>query len=383
MNNAWYHCGRCGSLFESSLGLDEERLCPECGRKPVIGTWPAEDAVSTEGKKEQPSFEKRGDASDEGGKRAVRKKRRKNTMMRIVVIWLIILLLAIWNRQRKEGSGNDREAPSDAGKGNLAEGTLADERIALLVKALPDCHRALAGFLTGGTPEIRNQFVADPIGTAGKMAGFYRNNPFPSVDVNALKRIGQEPILVGDEWMIETRWQSPEGIAFDAVFRREGSVWKLDWEHFSRYSDHPWALFLAGEGPDEAEFRLLARNVAEGDKAEMTGSRLRFVLMSPVFGKAGETGMASPELVVDRRSDEGLLLQAAFQAKSEGTRLFGGTMAPMEPEGLARVRVRIKRGEFGGTRSFTLEKVVAGHWLGVDEPGFDLDKLKDDIFSGD
>jgi hypothetical protein len=215
------------------------------------------------------------------------------------------------------------------------------------------------------------------------MAGFYRNNPFPSVDVHRLKRIGQEPILVGDEWMIETRWQSPEGIAFDAVFRREGSVWKLDWEHFSRYSDHPWALFLAGEGPDEAEFRLLARNVAEGDKAEMTGSRLRFVLMSPVFGKAGETGMASPELVVDRRSDEGLLLQEAFQAKSEGTRLFGGTMAPMEPEELARVRVRIKRGEFGGTRSFTLEKVVAGHWLGVDEPGFDLDKLKDDIFSGD
>lgn len=382
MKNAWYHCGRCGSLFESPLGLDEERLCSECGRKPVTGIWPAEDVISKESQKEQPAFEKRGHALDENGKRAVRKKRGKNTMMRIVVIWVIIMLLAVWNRQRHQRASTDREARFEAGKGNLAEGTRADERVALMIKALPDCHRALAGFLTGGTPEIRNQFVANPIETAAKMANFYRNNPFPHVEIEKLKRIGQEPILVGDEWMIETRWQSSEGIAFDAVFRREGSAWKLDWEHFSRYSEYPWALFLAGAGSDEAEFRLLARNVAEGDQAERVGSRLRFVLMSPVFGVAGETGMESPELVVDRRSNEGLLLEAAFQAKSEGAKLFGGTMVPMEPEGLVRVRVRIKRGEFGGLRSFTLEKVVAGHWLGVDESGFDLEKLKDDLFTG-
>jgi hypothetical protein len=55
----------------------------------------------------------------------------------------------------------------------------------------------------------------------------------------------------------------------------------------------------------------------------------------------------------------------------------------MEPENLVRVRVRIKRGVFAGARSFELEKVMACHWIGADDPGFDLKKLKDDLFTTD
>jgi hypothetical protein len=286
-----------------------------------------------------------------------------------------------FNRAKEEADKQARLGNSDSS--NLAEGTMADERIALLSRALPECHRALAGFLTGGTPEIRNQFVADPIGTAGKMAVFYQANSFPNVDVKDLRRIYQEPVLVGDEWMIVTRWQGAEGVEFDAVFRREGAVWKLDWQHFSRYGDFLWPLFLAGQGPDEAEFRLLARKVSGERNSERGGSRLPLLLLSPVFGKPGETGIASPELVVDRRSDEGILVQAAFDAREDGLRLFGSEMEPMEPDDLVRLRVRIKRGEFGGVRSFTLEKVLACHWIDSDEVGLDLAELKDDLFGTD
>ena len=181
--------------------------------------------------------------------------------------------------------------------------------------------------------------------------------------------------------MIETRWNDGKGQEFDAIFRRSGTVWKLDWEHFSRYGDYSWPLFLAGEGPEEVEFRLLARKVNARDKAATAGSRVRFTLLSPVFGKPGETVMESPEFVVNRYSDEGLLLNAAFDLKQSGKMIFGGTLPQMEPENLVRVRVRIKRGEFAGLRSFELEKVIACHWIGIDEPGFDLKKLKDDLFT--
>jgi hypothetical protein len=382
MKQSWYHCGHCGSLFESGSGADESRLCAVCGRKPGTGIWPAEEAHPYGRDRRQPAFGRQGEALDEGGKRAVRKKRKKSMMMRVVVVWIVVMSLLVWKRTNQAREEAERKAlRNNAGKGNLAEGTMADERIALLSQALPDCHRALAGFLTGGTPEIRNQFVADPIGTAGKMAAFYQVNAFPHVEVKALKRIGQEPIRVGDEWMIETRWQGEEGVEFDAVFRRDGAIWKLDWDHFSRYGGYSWPLFLAGEGPEEAEFRLLARKVTVGGSAERGGSRLRFTLLSPVFGKAAETGMQSPELVVDRRSDEGLLLEAAFDAREDGRSFFGGTMKAMEPEGLVRVRVRIKRGEFGGVRSFGLVKVIACHWIGTDQVGFDLDILRDDLFN--
>lgn len=381
MKNAWYHCGRCGSLFESDLGANEGRLCATCERKPGIGVWPAGETSEPEG--DLSSFEKKAGKIDEGGQRAVRKKRRKSMVMRIVVTWIIVMSLAVWVHTQRSRGAAERDARANADNRNLAKGTMADERVALLSQALPACHRALAGFLTGGTPEIRNQFVANPIETAGKMAVFYQGNPFPRVDANSIRRIGQEPIRVGDEWMIETRWSSGEGLEFDAVFRRDGGTWKLDWEHFSRYGEYPWPLFLAGEGPEEAEFRLLVRKLAVGDNAEQGGSRLRFALLSPEFGKPGETGMESPEFVINRQSDEGLLLEAVLAARQAGELLFGGTMEPMEPEGLARVRVRIKRGEFGGVRSFGIEKISACHWISSDEVGFDLEKLKDDLFGMD
>ena len=382
MSNSWYHCGRCGSLFEESVGHSDDRVCGVCSQKPTIGIWPVADDKEEAKKQSHSAFENRGEALYEGGQRTVRKKSRKNPMMRVVVAWSLLMGAAVYVHHHYSELDKEKENrnQSDA---NMAKGTMADERVALLSRALPQCHKALAGFLTAGTPENRNQFVADPIATAGKMAVFYQSNPLPRVDVKRIRRIGQEPVKAGDEWVVETRWkEGDDGAEFDAVFRRGSGTWMLDWDHFSRYSEYPWALFLAGSGSDEAEFRLLARMVSSGDEAERRGSRLRFVLLSPEFGKPSETGVSSPEFVVDRRSDEGLLLEAAFNARQDGELLFGRSMKAMEPEGLIRVRVRVKRGELGGVRSFDIEKIIACHWMTSEVLGFNLDELKDDLFGG-
>jgi len=107
---------------------------------------------------------------------------------------------------------------------------------------------------------------------------------------------------------------------------------------------------------------------------------LIFTMLAPVFGSAGETGMQSPDFVIDRQSDEGLLIGAAFASREEGTRPFRQTLAALDPPGDIRVHVRVKRSEFGGNRTFTLEKVIACHWIDSKEVGYKLEELRDDLF---
>lgn len=376
---AWYHCGKCGSLFEGNFGQEESRVCGVCAKTPGTGVWPTGGNSGEDVKPAQPEFSKQPELVEEDGRRAVRKRRKGNLMMKIIVVWTFIMLLAVWLTNHYSGKTNQKEKLEKVVTG-MTKGTLADENVALLNEALPECHRALGGFLSSGTPESRNQFVVNPIEIAGKMATFYSLNPLPKVSIKTLRRIGQDVIRVGDTWMVATRWKDKEGLEFDAVFRRNSGKWRLDWKHFSQYSEYPWTLFLAGEGPDEAEFRLLARQKLTNSDSERIGSRLVFTMFAPVFGKANETGMQSPDFVVDRRSDEGLLISAALADNANGKLPFGQSMPVLEGAGDIRLHVRVKRTELGGTRSFTLEKVIACHWIDSDVSSHDLDELKDDLF---
>lgn len=372
---AWFHCGKCGSLFESIPGYSEERVCRICQRRPGTGVW-APDTIDGEA---DISPDDSNGSDEDGLKRTARKKPQKNMMMRFLVVWIFIMAMAVWIRIHYVRLDEEKQNREEARR-SMVEGTMADQKVALLNEALPDCHRSLAGFLTGGTPEMRNQFVFDPISNAATMAVFYGMNPLEKVDVEKLRRTAQEPLTVGNERMISTRWKEAEGAEFDAVFRNDTGTWKLDWEHFARYSDYPWTLFLAGEGPEEGDFRLLARRLLGGDAEQQSGGRTAIVLMAPVFGQPSETGAPSPEFVMERRSDAGLLLGAAFSAQAEGEALFGAEEKAMEPAGLVRVRVRIRREAIGDEFKFHLEEVLACHWISSSNRGYDLEKMRYDIF---
>jgi len=376
----WFHCGNCGSLFESGFEHDETRVCTACGKNPGTGVWPLVDILESDPEPNRSNFQKQPEALiEDSDRRAVRKKRSANLMMKGVVVWTFLMLLAVWLHTRNLKSADEKDKIEQVAS-RMTKGTLADENIALLNKALPDCHRALRGFLTAGTPEGRNQSVINPIETAGKMATFYSYNPLPRVDVKDLQRIGQEIIRVGDTRMVFTRWKEKNGVEFDALFRRNAGSWRLDWNHFSQYSEYPWTLFLAGEGPDEAEFRLLARQRLSDSNSEQIDSRLIFTMFTPAFGNSGDNGMESPDFVIDRQSDEGLLIGAAFAAQAAGKEPFGQKMEALQERGLVRLHVRVKRSIFGGNRTFRLEKIIACHWIDSKEVGYDLEELKDDIF---
>lgn len=367
-----YHCGRCGSLFQAELGRDDDRVCDVCRQKPGTGEVPSVYEKQDGRRESAEGMEKSLEPSGEKAHRGTDKRRSKSLLLRIVAFWALMMGGALWLHRHNSG------VAAVEVDGNEADREV--KKVAMLASALPGCHKSLAGFLSADSPEERQRFVANPIATAGKMTSFYGLNPFPQVDTGSLARIGQELLRLDGEWMVRTLWQEGEGgYRFDAVFRLESGEWLLDWDHFARFSSSPWVPFLAGDGPDEGEFRLLAREIPRGDKAERRERQLRFALLSPEAWGLLENPEAAQEFVVDRLSDDGLLLESAFAASREGAGPFAGAM---EPEGLVRIRVILKRIDFGGVRKFEVGRIIACHWITSDAPGFDIGKLKDDIFGG-
>lgn len=375
MSFSIYHCGRCGSLFPAEIGHDEDRACGVCKQRPGTGVWPLQAGKENDGGESTGSRETAQESPDGKAHRASAKIRRGNLLTWVVAVWVLVMGSALWLHRH-----NSMLAREESNR-NGSEVEVARDMAALLEAALPDCHRSLLGFLKAKDEGERLRFVADPAGTAVKMGSSETPDAHVQVDLGQVVRVGQELLALEGELVVRTRWQEgADGKRFDAVFRRGSGAWLLDWDHFVRFGDHSWKAFLSGEGPEEAEFRLLAKEIPSAEETERPNRKLRFELQTPQPEGSSETPVASQQLVVDRLSEEGLLLGAAFAANREGGGPFGGTLAPMEPEGLVRVRVIVKRIDFGGVRKFEVAKLIACHWISTDEPGFDLEKLKEDAF---
>lgn len=358
-NTSWFHCGRCGSLFLSTAGESDDRYCTTCGCKPSLGVDPPSLETAAPPVADQPT--------DAAGRKRIAQGRSKHTLLlfKLVSGWLLFLASIVvaahflWPDASKP--------PETANSESAAKETETAEDMAILNEAGPLCTSALSGFLAASSPEQQNQFVRTPVDTALRMARFYSMNPLGTIDPNTISSQGAAVVHLPGLKAVETHLKSPDGRLFDAVFIKENDEWRLDWEHYARYSDHPWALFLAGNGEEEGEFRLLARErLPEERKGEAS---ISLVLYAPRFGYANDTGFQSPEFLVRRESRDGKLLDAAFKLERGGGRVFDVKLPGINPEGLIRVRVKVRRFEVEGERRFEIKDVIACHWYSVDDPG--------------
>ncbi len=289
-------------------------------------------------------------------------------MAKLVSGWLLflvaIVLLARW--LWPEDSPEQKPFVSAA----AAKSVVSAEDLALLSDAGPLCSQVFTNFLAAGTPEERNQFVLTPISTAARMARFYGLNPLASVDPQTLTLTHNAVLHLPAGRAIETYWSTKDGRKLDAVFVEENGEWRLDWDHYARYSEYPWALFLADTGDLHGEFRLLARErLAEERKHADT---LSIVLYAPRFGSTSDTGFQSPEFLIKRDSKNGRMLDAAFKLEKSGARPFGVNLPSNNPEGLIRVRLKVHRIEDKIERRFEIDDVIACHWYSVDAPGVEI-----------
>ncbi len=298
------------------------------------------------------------------GKRPDKEGKQQFLMLKIMGGWTVVLVLIVLGAHYflggKEQKNRQSPLPAVAPEVDTSNAYFFETET-------PKCLREFSGFISAITPEEQNQFVLSAAPTAARMARYYTFNPLIKIDNAGLQLDNKSVLNLPEGKALETLWHSSDGRAIDAVFREEKGEWKLDWDHFIRYSDAPWALFLSGGGDSEGEFRLLARErLAEERKNAET---ISLVLYAPRFGNPGDVGFQSPEFLVPRKSENGKLLDAAFKMDRRGKKVFGSSLPNLNPDGMIRVRVKIRRTEVEGERKFEITQVVACHWYSLDDPG--------------
>jgi hypothetical protein len=368
-NISWFHCGRCGSLFQSPAGDMDDRLCPACGLNPSLGVnGPALEA----------DLLNRGDSTGgtarpaahpgEHGSQSIRKRKPGFPISKLLIGWMVVLVAivfgvrALWPEDPRAATAVANQVP--------AVNLVSAQDALFLNQTAPLCARTFSHFIATGTAEERNQFVLDPIATAPRMARFYNLNPLVHFDPSSISLSHSAVLNLPGRKAVETQWKIADGRQLDAVFVEDNGEWRLDWEHYARYSDYPWALFVAGGEVDHGEFRLLARERLADERKN--SDSISIVLYAPRFGLPGETGYQSPEFLVKRDTKNGRLLDAAFKLERSGGKVYGVNIPNPNAEGFIRVRVKVRRIGQGMERRFELEDVVACHWYSVDDPGVEI-----------
>lgn len=365
---AWFHCGHCASLFKSAADDVDGRRCTSCGKEPWLG-MEAEAAPSHSSPGKDPMLRIKVAEVEKPAffKREVRREKTNFFVIKLILGWAVLMVLIAVAIKLFSQEKRAEEKSQVAEK--AAAGTLADADTALLHKSYPKILASMSGFLSAGTPEVRNQFVRMPVDTAGKMARYYQMNSMGYIDPQSVKGSKVGVIHLPGRKAIEARWESTDGRKFDSVFFEEGGEWKLDWEEYVRYSEYPWALFLAGDGPEEAEFRLFARERLAEQRSEV--SKLNIVLHAPRFGYPTDAEGASPEFLIDQDTPQGKMLKAAFAARKSGKAVYSSDLENRDPEDMIRVRVKVRRHDGTLGRELIIEEVKACHWLAITESGVD------------
>ncbi|MGB6220655.1 hypothetical protein [Haloferula sp.] len=285
------------------------------------------------------------------------RKRPRSLLGLLVALWLLALIGLVATVKNFSGSDADSE---ELGFGMMTE----DE--SLINDQYFACKTKVIGFLEGVAPENRAEFVLNSAEALKKMSGRQRKLSYPSSETEPSESILQV-IETPRGKAIESVWEFDGGKKVEAVFfEDEQGEWKIDWENMVRYSDQDWAVFLAGGGSDEGEFRLLARRRAVEDSGKIAS----IVLIGPQVGAPGELGASSPEVPVDPDSRLGRVLAAAFAKRDAEEGIYGSQAFTMDPKGMIRLRVRMLREE-DGERGFVIREILACHWYDFDDLGLE------------
>lgn len=365
---SWYHCGRCGSLFQSVKHASKGRLCRECGFSPIPPTADknTQKVHFTKTVNHIENIHKNTQKTAQTAQTAARRKKSSHFLVSFVAILftatglVALAIKTIWSVE---------EIPKPVANTSVIETAPENQNFALIDKHADKCWDTLKNFLQSGLPEQRSQYVSQPVTAVTRMTRHQDFEEMGNITPPTLKSSQWNVVSIGAEKSIELFWMNEDGRSFDALFKKEQEEWLIDWEYFVRYSDMPFAVFLSGNGDTEGEFRLLARErLAEDRKHQPT---ISIMFYAPVFGRPAETGVPSPEFLIERNSPAGKLLEAAFAASKNKKRPFNSKTPNLDPEGMIRVRVKLRRSGEMDVRAFELIELKACHWYSSDLPGFE------------
>lgn len=363
-NPFWYHCSRCGSLFQSSTLAKGPRRCTHCGFDP--NPQPKENKPPIPFARTVTSIKNEQNADGTPLRLTVRRRKSSRFVTKLILGWLLFAGFVVFLANSISDDKAPKKTPvsekaSIKEKNNMEDKTLLDDSI-------PLCKKNLTLLLTSSLPEERSQYVYSPITTVMRMEKYQDLNPFMQVEPPELSDSKWSVLTMRGEKAIECVWSCDDGRIFEALFRKEEDSWKIDWDFLVRYSDIPFGIFLSGNGDAEGEFRLLARERLAEERKDMPTISLCFY--APIPGSPRQTGPQSPEFLVDRKSRAGRLIQAAFDARKQNKRPFDAELSNQDPDAMIRINAKIRRSGEKEYRTFEIIELKACHWYSHDDTGF-------------
>jgi len=283
----------------------------------------------------------------------------------LLVIFIVLLAKWIWKDEPVSTTVVPEEQQS------IVDQLKTDSDQSLLDAAFPECKSVLLRFLSTEVVRSRYGLVIPHESIETRMDQYYQSNAVEKIREEDLKLSGSTVVHLPEGITILTQWETRGGHVFDAAFRLDGSVWKLDWDHFVRYGPSDWPLFCAGSGPEEMEFRLLARE--KSSLGEDDQDAYGVVLYAPKQMRITDAGFKAQMLPMHRENRDARLLRAAFKRAQEGKLLFGSVIRDIDPQDMIRVRVIVRRIPGPGMPNFQITKVLACHWYASSAWGVDPD----------
>lgn len=370
---SWYHCGHCGALFASTFGADETRVCSNCGLIPSTGLEAAEEDMEVKTQQQIPV--------PTSLKPKVVKRRKKARQFGFVALAaaLIFAWFVVHHYIDKSVAVAEERAEKDATRLAAEEA----ERDAAIKKAvLPLCEQTFTNFLNAEGSEWKS-YIWNADESAKVLETAFATFSADLSGTAELTNVDSRMFEVEGEQMIECLWQSEAGESYDTIFRHNGDgLWFLDAKHFFRYSPAKWDDFIAGEGTESHAFRLIVRLAPPDKYEEIDPTRLKVQIAPPPSELFADFPENYINLRLDRRSDEGLILEAMLEDSSTAGPAFGlGQLGDSDP-GILRIRASIGRTGIKGFTKFRIEEIYAAHWVDTDVLGLDLEALQDDLFKG-
>ena len=281
---AWYHCGRCGSLFQSHTHMTRIRFCSECGLNPK----PSMVSISSQAETHLENFKdikEKSSSSNKHRKKNISFKKISHLTIGIAVVWWLIAGLiiysakTIWPDKIQQKSTPTYDSKKIDNHANLA---LEKENLLLINRSVEGCMQTLKDFFQATLPEERNQHVIQSFDSPIRIERYHNIENLNLASPPTLEHSQWSVVNIAEEKAIEATWTNDEGRRFEAIFRKQREEWLIDWEHFVRYSDMPLAVFLSGNGDAEGEFRLLARERLAEERKDLPTISIMFY--APIFG---------------------------------------------------------------------------------------------------
>jgi len=355
---------------------------------PIRAKIPDVKKVESEnkGSKQRPSNEEeviREDGTRQIKRRKKRRKEKNKTLYLFLGSWILVVavIVAFFHNAKPKDS-----APTDVTDADHIAAERALKHDLFLQKHGSEVARVFKRFLAASVEGGKLQFIDQSSRLATKFGRFYEFESEVKVDPATLKMEEVRVVEFAEDKAdpaIEIVWRSEEGERIESLCVWDGESWKVDWEHFVRYSSEPWALFKLQSGKSSGEFRVYARYKELGKNIEDSDS-IKIALYGP-----SRPGVSleriydgdEPDVEFPTTSDLGQqyiqIRKEYLEREKNDDWKFGSKLGSRDPGRMIRLTVRLEWGKDAQKQPVVkLKEIIEPSWFGARVQGIYKEHLE-------